>query len=89
MAVFVDLGEEENDPPKDRLPEWKSRIVAINATAAPAANGGGSIGSSDGDQSQTGDGGNTTGKQREEAHELAVRENPNRNSTTQALGCYP
>ncbi len=26
---------------------------------------------------------------REEAHEPAERENPNRNSTTAALGCYP
>ncbi len=33
--------------------------------------------------------GSTTGKQREEAHELVVRENPNRNSMTRALGCYP
>ncbi|KAK1760542.1 hypothetical protein QBC47DRAFT_367434 [Echria macrotheca] len=30
-----------------------------------------------------------TGKDREEAHGLAVRDDPNRNSMTQALGCYP
>ncbi|KAK0727133.1 hypothetical protein B0T26DRAFT_615043, partial [Lasiosphaeria miniovina] len=28
-------------------------------------------------------------KQRDEAHEPVVRENPNQNSMTQALGCYP
>lgn len=32
--------------------------------------------------------GNGTGKHREEAHE-PVRDDPNRNSLTRALGCYP
>jgi len=30
-----------------------------------------------------------TGKHREEVHEPNIRDDPNRNSTTRALGCYP
>jgi hypothetical protein len=82
MAVFVDLGEEENDPQQDGRPLWPSRVDAVKPMLVTAAVAGGSLPGADSDI-------NTPDKQREEAHGLAVRENLNRNSMTQALGCYP
>ena len=63
MAVFVDLDDDDVDPPPRPglfKPIWT-----------------GDIGTEDKDTS------------RKEAHEIAVRENLNQNSTTEALGCYP
>ncbi|KAK4241415.1 hypothetical protein C8A03DRAFT_30391 [Achaetomium macrosporum] len=79
MAVFVDLGEEENDPQQNGHSLWNGRVDAVKPVPVTAASC-----SLPGDSSI-----NTTDKQREEAHGLAVRENLNRNSMTQALGCYP
>ncbi|KAK3377890.1 hypothetical protein B0H63DRAFT_229184 [Podospora didyma] len=99
MAVFVDLEDEDVEPPQDvHQPHpliWNPagiegvKAVVISATAEAAR----------GD-----DNGSTSNsivataghrllvhplEHREEAHGLGVRENPNRNSLTQALGCYP
>jgi hypothetical protein len=87
MAVFVDLGDEDNGPREDGQPVWNGPVdplkpvpVPVPVPAAAAASG-----------SLPPDGINAgnTGKQREEAHGLAVRESLNNNSMTQALGCYP
>ncbi|KAK3944078.1 hypothetical protein QBC46DRAFT_375260 [Diplogelasinospora grovesii] len=73
MAVFIDLEDDEIEPPNDAQPSCCNGIDAIKVSAI-AANADEVIG---------------MGEDREEAHELAVRENPNRNSMTEALGCYP
>jgi hypothetical protein len=71
MAVFVDLEDDDVDPPQQNgKPKWA---------------GGGDM---SGARATKGHGG--AGKAPEEASShLAVGENPNRNFTTQALGCYP
>ena len=72
MAVFVDLDDDDVDPPPQPglfKPIWNGDI-GHNATTTTAA-------TEDKDTS------------RKEAHEIAVRENLNQNSTTEALGCYP
>jgi hypothetical protein len=79
MAVFVDLEEDDIEPPQDGQPLWNGGLDAVKV-AAVNANGGAASNASNG---------SSTGNQREEAHGLVVRENPNRNSMTQALGCYP
>jgi len=82
MAVFVDLGEEDGEPPQDGKPQWHG-IDALKPVPASAA----SLGvPGDG---VTGIHGNALVKQHEEARGLAVEENHNQNSMTQALGCYP
>ncbi|KAJ4302289.1 hypothetical protein N0V88_002432 [Collariella sp. IMI 366227] len=81
MAVFVDLSEEDSEPPQNGFhgqSPWPSRIDAVHPAPIAASAG-----------SSSGDGTSTAGKQREEAQELGIKENPNRNSMTQALGCYP
>lgn len=82
MAVFVDLGEDDNECPQEGQPVWNSPIDALKPVPVSAAGlslpGDGGIGP-----------GNAMWKEREEAHGLAARENPNQNSMTQALGCYP
>ena len=81
MAVFVDLDEEDHEPPQDGKP-WNGPIDAVKPVPATTA----SLG-------LPGDGGtspsNAAGKQRGEAHGPAVGESLNQNSMTQALGCYP
>jgi hypothetical protein len=74
MAVFVDLGEEENEPPQ---------------RGQPLLNGQAENGSGNDNKARSTSIGSDIGNRREEAHELAVKEIPNRNSMTQALGCYP
>lgn len=79
MAVFVDLGDEELEPPQEGQPLWKGPVDVVKPLPASAA-------------SQAGPGPATTdnpGNQPEEPQGLAVRENPNQNTMTQALGCYP
>jgi hypothetical protein len=83
MAVFVDLGEEDNDPPQDGQPVWHGPVDAVKPVPVTAASSGFPVEDGAGSTS------NAAGKQPEEAHGLAVGENLNRNSMTQALGCYP
>jgi len=82
MAVFVDLGEDDNESPQEGQPMWNGPIDALKpvpvSTAGLSFSSDGGIGT-----------GNATKKEGEEAHGLAPRENPNQNSMTQALGCYP
>jgi len=83
MAVFVDLEEEDVDPPLDvqQTAAWNGGIDAIKSrTTAVDRNSGNIVGNGDNKQEVQGE---------EAAHGPAVRENPNRNSMTQALGCYP
>lgn len=89
MAVFVDLGEEETEPQQDGQTIWKSWVVAVSSASAPAPDGSGSPERSPNNHNHSQNDRTDDSKQREEAHGLAVEENPNRNSTTQALGCYP
>ncbi|KAK4148058.1 uncharacterized protein C8A04DRAFT_23851 [Dichotomopilus funicola] len=84
MAVFVDLGEDDGEPPhQDHLPPWSGPVDAIKPMAAMGAG-----------RSLSGDGaGSTIGHsgemEREEEPGSAARENPNLNIVTQALGLYP
>jgi hypothetical protein len=82
MAVFVDLGEDDNESTQEGQPTWNGPIDALKPVPVSAAGlglpGDGGIGA-----------GNATWKECEEAHGRAARENPNQNSMTQALGCYP
>lgn len=75
MAVFVDLDEEENEPLHDGKAPLKARIDAAKRIPASA--------------DQPGAGNGITPAQADEAGALSVRENPNWNAMTQALGCYP
>jgi hypothetical protein len=68
MAVFVDLDEEENEPPQNGPSVWNGLVDPVKPMPAAAV---------------------ATASAREEAHEPAATENPNRNSMTRALGCYP
>ncbi|KXX76924.1 hypothetical protein MMYC01_208099 [Madurella mycetomatis] len=89
MAVFVDLGGEETEPPQDGQTVWKDWVAALSSACAPAPDGSGSPERSPSNHNHSQNDKTDDSKQREEAHGLAVEENPNRNSTTQALGCYP
>lgn len=80
MAVFVDLGDEDNEPPQDGQPVWTGSIDPVKPVPVAAASG--SLPAADINTSDT-------GKRHGEAHGLAVRESLNNNSMTQALGCYP
>ncbi|KAK4127324.1 hypothetical protein N657DRAFT_677958 [Parathielavia appendiculata] len=86
MAVFVDLGEEDGEPPHNGQPVWHGLVDAVKPVPVTAAASSGFP--VDGG---AGDTRNITGKQQqhEEAQGRAVAENLNRNSMTQALGCYP
>ena len=79
MARFIELDDDE--PPQDlpgAKPLWHGAGAGAGAGAGETApNRHGSSGAT------------SNGTRREEAHELPVRENPNRNSMTEALGCYP
>lgn len=75
MALFVDLDEDE--PPQgvaSKHPVWNGEGSRV---------GDGSIKKDHGTSTANG------GARREEAHEPTPLENPNRNSMTVALGCYP
>jgi hypothetical protein len=78
MALFVDLDDDDVDATRGTYrgikPVWNG-----NDQHTPAATNG-----SHHEPASAPD-----GHDREEAHESAVRENPNRNSMTEALGCYP
>ncbi|KAK3296863.1 uncharacterized protein B0H64DRAFT_372295 [Chaetomium fimeti] len=82
MAVFVDLGEDDSESPQDNQPMWNGVVDAVKPVPIPAASlglpGDGGVGT-----------GNVAWNTQEEAHGIAARENPNQNSMTQALGCYP
>jgi hypothetical protein len=86
MAIFVDLGDEDNESQQDGQPPlWNGLADADAVKPAPITatssglSGGGGIGHAS----------HAAGNQREEAHGLAVGEGLNQNSMTQALGCYP
>ncbi|ESA42673.1 hypothetical protein GE21DRAFT_8216 [Neurospora crassa] len=82
MAVFVDLEDEDVDPGQVQ--------PSHHGLNLPARNGAGTGIVTDIGRAKTeGVGSVNTEKHREEAHEPAVRENPNQNSMTLALGCYP
>lgn len=84
MAVFVDLGEDDGEPPhEDHLPPWSGPVDAIKPMAMI---GGGRSLPGDSAGSVTGHSGEM---QREEDSGSAARENPNLNIVTQALGLYP
>ncbi|AEO63468.1 256ac23a-9a33-4183-9ee1-fb480e5b72b6 [Thermothielavioides terrestris] len=83
MAVFVDLGDEDNVPSQNGSSLWNGQVdptksVQMAGPGGTAPGGGGTNAHTD-----------TADNQPEQAHGLAVRENLNRNSMTQALGCYP
>jgi len=67
MALFVDLDDDDVEPPPHDLhggkPIWKGDGGMIKESQNPS--------------------------QQEAEQESAGRENPNRNSVTAALGCYP
>ena len=86
MAVFVDLEDEDIEAPQNgQPPRWTANgsdmddMVKAAAKAAVVA------------APSTSEPNNGTYKHREEEAQgpPAVRENPNRNSMTKALGCYP
>ncbi|KAL0476194.1 hypothetical protein QR685DRAFT_514726 [Neurospora intermedia] len=82
MAVFVDLEDEDVDPGQVQ--------PSHHGLNLPARNGAGTgIFTDIGRTKIEGVGSVNIEKHREEAHEPAVRENPNQNSMTLALGCYP
>ena len=74
MARFIELDDDETPPD---LPGAKPRWHGLGAGEAFTQYGTAISGAP------------SDGTGREEAHELPVRENPNRNSMTEALGCYP
>lgn len=86
MAVFVDLEDEDIEPPQNgQPPRWSADgndMVKAAAKAAVVAAPSTGVGSEPNNGAYK--------HQEEEAQgPLAVRENPNRNSMTKALGCYP
>lgn len=85
MAVFVDLEDEDVDP---------GHVQSLHhGFNLPVRSGSGTGIVTDIGRTETDGVGSVksvnTEKHREEAHEPAVRENPNQNSMTLALGCYP
>lgn len=72
MVVFVDLDEDERDPPQLE----GGRLVWRGAPSDPPPP----------PEDVTGP---AARREEMEAHEPAVAEYPNRNSMTEALGCYP
>ncbi|KAK1780790.1 hypothetical protein QBC45DRAFT_407518 [Copromyces sp. CBS 386.78] len=83
MAVFVDLEDENVDPGQVQPFHHGFNLPARNGT------GTGTV-TDMGRTEKEGEGSVNTEKHRKEAHEPAVRENPNQNSrVTLALGCYP
>ncbi|KAF2965702.1 hypothetical protein GQX73_g7869 [Xylaria multiplex] len=83
MAIFIDL-DEESEPPQTQVihGEWNGErtklqlhqeLLAVGSTSAHASR----------DSSAVNDGGE------EPAADKSMRENPNRNRMTEALGCYP
>lgn len=82
MAVFVELAEGDDNPPQDAPPTWRNRINHLRTVPSEE-------GSEDATGNGVANGAADTDRQRGEPQELAVRENPNQNRMTQALGCYP
>ncbi|KAL2138008.1 hypothetical protein VTI28DRAFT_7668 [Corynascus sepedonium] len=83
MAVFVNLEAEDSDAPQDAKPQWHGPVDAVKPLPVTTAS------SSLLGERVTNSTNNAVGKQYEEAHEPATGEDLNRNSMTQALGCYP
>ncbi|KAK3392053.1 hypothetical protein B0T20DRAFT_362544 [Sordaria brevicollis] len=82
MAVFVDLDDEDVDP---------GQVQPFHHGFNPRARNGAGTGTVTdiGRTKMEGVGNVNAERHREEAHESVVRENPNQNSMTLALGCYP
>jgi hypothetical protein len=89
MAIFVDLGDEDNEPQQDGQPPLWNGLVDANAVKPAPVTAATSSLPGDGGNGGIGHIGHAVGNQREEAHGLAVGEDLNQNSMTQALGCYP
>jgi hypothetical protein len=83
MAIFVDLGEEDDESHQEGQQPWSGPIDAVKPVPVAAA----SI-HLPGD-SGFGIPGHAADRRHEHAHEPAARQNLNQNSMTQALGCYP
>lgn len=89
MAVFVDLEDEDIEPPQNgQPPRWHGSGNGIDDAVKAAAKAAAVAVSSSADHHGTRGNGAHSGSE-EEGQRLVVRENPNRNSMTQALGCYP
>lgn len=74
MAVFVDLSD--SDTPDPGKPSWPDAAYFARHSASTR------VANDDAEANPDGDASNS--------HEETVeRENPNRNPTTEALGCYP
>lgn len=80
MAVFVDLGEDDDEPSQSGPALWNGLVdvakpVLATSTSDGLQGGAGKVIQPD-----------TAGRQREDA---TIAANLNRNSMTRALGCYP
>ncbi|KAK3327451.1 hypothetical protein B0T19DRAFT_163585 [Cercophora scortea] len=83
MAVFVDLDDDDVEPPQDVQPRWTGETGIREAAAVKVATAHGmpiSIGAAKHPQRN---------EEEAAAHKMAQRENPNWNAMTKALGCYP
>lgn len=86
MAVFVDLDEDDVNMPDPRCSPWPAHGLVFppappSTVPAAAPDGGGGVDSGGGSPDMTAEG--------DEADKAPGRENPKRNSMSEALGCYP
>lgn len=89
MAVFVDLEDEDIEPPHNgQPPRWNGNGNGIDDVVKAAAKAAAAAASSIADHLDGQETGAYKGLE-EEGKRPVIRENPNRNSMTQALGCYP
>ncbi|KAM7191883.1 hypothetical protein V8F20_009134 [Naviculisporaceae sp. PSN 640] len=89
MAVFVDLEDEDIEPPQNgQPPRWHGSGNGIDDAVKAAAKAAAVAASSSAERHGSKDNGAHNGSE-EESQGPVVRENPNRNSMSQALGCYP
>ncbi|KAK3685840.1 hypothetical protein B0T22DRAFT_231943 [Podospora appendiculata] len=82
MAVFVDLDDDDVEPPQDVQPRWTGDAGGLEAAVKVAAAHGIPIGVGSAKHLQC-------NEEDAAAHKMALRENPNWNAMTRALGCYP
>ncbi|KAK4219604.1 hypothetical protein QBC37DRAFT_409328 [Rhypophila decipiens] len=84
MAVFVDLADEDIEPPQNGQPPRYPIDDVVKAAAKAAVVAASSTANKFEPKEDE-----TQRISEEEAQRLPVRENPNRNPMTRALGCYP
>lgn len=101
MALFVDLDDDDVEPPQQdgRKPVWNGLPLrpAAAATASASASGGGAAGAAPGDASPPPPKGIEPSERegdpddmQQGAQGVPIVENaPNRNPVAEALGCYP